>query len=103
MELYSEISVDGTSVLHTRIGALHDHITCIDCNLAGYPLQSSINLAKCPSLVSIIANFKSLGVSVYRGQEQKPSNSSVHMIMAMYTIHTLIHLSMCCGGSVTLL
>jgi len=64
----------------------------------------SINLGKCPSLASsIIVNFKSLGVSVYIGQEPKPSNSSVHMIMAMYTIHTLNHLSVCCGGSVTLL
>lgn len=96
-----------------RISALHDHVICINCNLAGDLEQlmimavtifyQPINLGKCPSLASIIANFKSLGVSVYIGQEPKPSNSSVHMIMAMYTIHTLIHLSVCCGGSVTLL
>lgn len=35
MELYFEISVDETSVLHMRIGALHDHVICINCNLAG--------------------------------------------------------------------
>lgn len=61
MELYFEISVDETSVLHMRIGALHDHVICINCNLAGDLEQlmimavtiffyETINLAKLSAL-----------------------------------------------------
>lgn len=71
LELYAETSVDGTSVLHMKISALHDNVSCNNCTLAvdleqlmimaPTIFEQSINLA---SVGSVIANSKSLGVSV---------------------------------------